>query len=280
MQAINLPNVPASVRWQFARRCPRRTCPSRARQFAHRCPHRAWPLQVRQFARTCPRRMRQHLPDVTLAVRADNLPVDALGVCAGNLPDVALAKRAGNSPAVAFTVRGKCHKALHICLPPMFLADCCVASCCAAALRHLLSPHASTLDPPPLCLRRLFLANLALIASCCTLCWLIVALPHKGACAAAVAAKALAQCRKALRVCLPPVPRRWVLAECHEATFAICSDGDVLSNDVQCSTAQGGIVCNLVASYRDDWDHVDVFGVNKIPIILIFAMCRSLAVPG
>ena len=30
-------------------------------------------------------------------------------------------------------------------------------------------------------------------------------------------------------------------------------------------------MCKLVASYQDDWDRVDVFGVNKIPIIVIFA---------
>ena len=29
-------------------------------------------------------------------------------------------------------------------------------------------------------------------------------------------------------------------------------------------------MCNLVASYCNDWSCVDVFGINKIPIIVIF----------
>jgi hypothetical protein len=45
----------------------------------------------------------------------------------------------------------------------------------------------------------------------------------------------------------------------------------MMPNDAQFVTAQGEVVCNLVASYCNDWDCVDVFGVNKISIIMIFA---------
>ena len=60
-----------------------------------------------------------------------------------------------------------------------------------------------------------------------------------------------------------------MFAECNKAVFVICLGGDMLSNDVQCTIAQGG-GGNLVASYCDDRDHVDVFGIDKISIILIF----------
>ena len=54
--------------------------------------------------------------------------------------------------------------------------------------------------------------------------------------------------------------------------FVICLGGVVLFDDVQCTTTQGGgVVCNLFALYCNDFNHVDVFGVNKILIILIFA---------
>ena len=112
---------------------------------------------------------RQLFAHITLAAHTNNWPV------------IPLAAHAGNLPVIAFTVHGKCHEASHIRLPPMFLTDCCIASCCATALRHLSLPHASGLAPPPLRLCRPVFTNLTLIASCCTLCRLIVASPHKGA---------------------------------------------------------------------------------------------------
>ena len=61
-----------------------------------------------------------YFPDVTLTARADNTPVVALATRAGNLPNVAPTVSAGDSPTITFAVCGKCHKASHICLPPMF----------------------------------------------------------------------------------------------------------------------------------------------------------------